>query len=41
VDVAGNVRGDPEAVEREALSLGADILEVGAVLGLARLARRC
>jgi hypothetical protein len=40
VDMAGNVRGDPEAVEREALSLGAGVLEVSAAVGLARLALR-
>jgi hypothetical protein len=40
VDVAGNVRGDPEAIEREALALGADNLIAGAAVGIARLALR-
>jgi hypothetical protein len=40
IDVAGNVRGDPDAVEREALSVGADVLVAGAAVGLARLALR-
>lgn len=41
VDLSGNVRGNPEAVEREAMALGvAENLIAGAVVGLARLARR-
>lgn len=41
VDMAGNVRGDPAAVEREALSLGVhENLIAKAAVGLARLAMR-
>jgi hypothetical protein len=39
VDAAGNVRGNPEAVEREALTLASDNLIAMGILGLARLAR--
>lgn len=41
IDVAGNVRGDPESVEREALAQGIDQNLIAAgVVGIARLARR-
>lgn len=41
VDTAGNVRGDPCAVEREALALGIDTnLVARGIIGLARLALR-
>lgn len=41
VDVAGNVRGYPEAVEREALTLNpSENLMAAALVGLSRLALR-
>lgn len=41
VDTAGNVRGNPEAVERKALAMGVDEnLQARGVVGLARLALR-
>ena len=41
VDTAGNVRGNPEAVEREALALNiVDNLIARAAVGLARLAMK-
>lgn len=41
IDMAGNVRGNPEAVERAALSLGvAGNLPMQGIVGLARLALR-